>query len=141
MATDEASFKQEFRKSLEYHCPNAYGWANTDKMRCGLPDRSYSYRGHLYGIEVKFVKELPKRQDSAVLKHKVSAAQKEHLEKLRKTGNYGSVLIGFSDVAVLMQEIKIDYTLQEVLDARRIYKAGKFYDVANFFDLMENCSG
>lgn len=58
-----------------------------DKFKSGLSDFLLWYDGASCALEVKFVKELPVRNDSMVLDHKFSGAQIRKMTRLVETGN------------------------------------------------------
>lgn len=136
MAQDESSFKLEFRRDLRKAYPDAFVFTNNDMFRAGIPDFSVLYRGAFYGIEGKFIKDLPKRTQTKCLHHGVTGNQIEFLSNARRTENYGAVLIGMPDVAALMLEIKNNYTLEELLQAPRFAKIRGHWQVTNFFDTI-----
>src|SRR5277367_5844587 len=106
MATDESGFKAQFKKDLMKAHLDALVWTNSDMFRAGLPDISALNRGAYYGIELKFVKNLPKRHDSKCLKHEVTGPQITFLEGVNNSGGHACVVIGFNDVAVVMFDLK-----------------------------------
>jgi len=122
MATDEASFKLEFKKDLRNFLPESMMWANSDKFTSGLPDFCVIDSAKFIAIEAKFTKALPKRPTSKVLDHPVSAAQKAFLCKVLAQGLPAFVLIGTPTAAVIMDKIQENYTLEECLTAPRILK-------------------
>lgn len=134
MAHDESSFKYSFRKSLAYHFPEALLWTNTDMFNVGLPDFSVLHRGTLFAVEAKFIKKLPVRGTSRALNHPASDKQIAYLTKCRNAGGVGILLIGLSDVAVIMPP-SANFTVEELLSSPyRIEKKGAAWDVSGFFD-------
>jgi hypothetical protein len=133
MAVDEAGFKAGFKKDLISAYPGALVWTNTDMFRGGLPDVSAVYNTYFYAMELKFIRKLPKRPDSKCLTHEVSTVQLEFLKKVRENGQHSCVIIGLQDVAVYMLDLKENYTLREVLEAPRINRSGKNWDLNQFF--------
>ena len=140
MATDESGFKADFRKALKRHYPDAEVWTNNDMFRVGLPDFSVAWQGKFYAIEAKFISVMPKRKTSHCLKHEVSPAQVDFLKRIRETRNCAAVLIGMKDVAVVMPEIERNYSLEAVLQAPRIQRAGAQWDVPGFLELVARLS-
>jgi penicillin-binding protein-related factor A (putative recombinase) len=69
-------------------------------FRVGLPDFSAHWNGIFFAIEAKFVKSLPARSSSKVLRHELQPAQGLFLQQIQNTGGMGIVLIGLEDVAV-----------------------------------------
>lgn len=134
MAVDEAGFKAEFKKDLMGFYPDALIWTNTDMFRAGLPDASALWNTFFFAMEFKFIRKLPKRKTSKCLGHEVTPGQLEFLQKTRSTGQYSCVIVGLQDVAVLMLDLKENYSLEEVLAAPRIERMGKFWNLKNFFD-------
>lgn len=135
MATSEGEFKSEFKKDLRAEYPSAVMWTNTDLIRSGLPDISIlPGRKGYFAIEAKFIKSLPKRSGSKALKHDVSVPQQNFLNDVIKTGNTAIVLIGMTDVACVMREIKQNYTLDELMKAPRIEKIKGHWQVKGFLD-------
>lgn len=101
MATNESEFKSEFRKALEKHYGHeAEVWTSNDMFRSGLPDFNATWRSKYFSVEAKFVKKLPARDLSLVLKHELSAGQYQHLKRVYQTGCCGVVLVGLPDIAV-----------------------------------------
>lgn len=137
MATNEANFKSGFKDSLVAHYKDAlHIWSPSDKFRSGISDMCLSFDGRFLGIEAKFIKSVPKKNETTVLSHEVSASQISFINGLIRTKNYGFVLIGMPDVAVVMSEIKANYTLEEIKRAPRILRVGGRWDVTNF---LEHC--
>lgn len=134
MAVDEAGFKSGFKKNLIHYYPTALIWTNSDMFRAGLPDTSALWNACFFAMELKFIKTLPKRKGSKCLKHEVTAAQLDFLRRTRETGQYSCVVVGLQDVAVLMLDLKENYTLEEVLAAPRIERVGGEWKLAHFFD-------
>lgn len=83
-------------------------------------------------VEAKFIAKLPKKKTSLVLSHTVSDAQQAFLNKTRKNGHPGIVLIGTPQAAVVMTEIKTNYTLEECMKAPRIEKVKGVWQVKGF---------
>lgn len=135
MASTEASFKTEFRKSLvlEYG-DGIFMWSPSDKFRSGISDLLISRSSGLLGVEFKFIKSIPARETTRVLTHEVSTPQISFIENLRRTGNNGVLVIGTPDVAVVMSDLKNNYTLAEVRAAPRIEKRSGVWQVKNFYE-------
>lgn len=135
MATNEGDFKTEFKKDLKNEYPHIVLWTNTDLIRSGLPDISVARPGgNFCAIEVKFVKSLPKKKTSKVLTHEVSIAQMNFLKSIQGTDNEACVLIGMKDVAVCMDDIQENYTLEELLSGRRYEKINGHWQLKGFFE-------
>jgi hypothetical protein len=134
MATDEAQFKADFRKDLQNEYPGANIWTNTDLLRGGLPDFCLLDCGLFVAVEAKFVTKLPKKASSKTLTHAVSGQQQEFLRKTQQAGSPAIVLIGSPQTAVVLEEIKENYTLEEVLKARRISRVNGHWQVKGFLD-------
>lgn len=134
MAVSESDFKAGFKKDLITEYPHALVWTNSDMFRAGLPDASATWNGHFFAMEMKFVSKLPKRKESKCLKHEVSGAQLDFLNKIRLTGHYSCVLVGMSDVAALMLDLKSNYTLDELMIAPRIERVKGKWNCDHFFD-------
>ena len=135
MAKDEADFKTEFRKDLQNEYPESNIWTNTDLFRGGLPDFCLLDRGLFVAVEAKFVKSLPKKASAKTLSHPVSPQQQEFLRKTQQAGSPGIVIIGSPQTAIILEEIKENYTLEEVLKARRINKENGVWQVKGFLDV------
>lgn len=111
MANSESSFKQEIKRDLERWYGNSiFLWANSDKFRSGIPDQSISWNGCFFGIESKYVDKVPANSGSKILRHPLKKPQRTFLENLNRTGNFGRVLIGFEDVAVICMPEDFDDT-------------------------------
>ena len=136
MATSESDFKAGFKRDLIEAYPSALIWTNSDMFRAGLPDLSVSREQAFYAIELKFVGKLPKRGESKCLRHEVTPAQVEFLNKNIANGNYSCVLIGLKDVVAVMYECKQNYTLKEVLTATRVSRVKGRWVVDSFFETM-----
>jgi hypothetical protein len=136
MAQDESEFKAGFKKDLIAAYPTALIWTNSDMFRAGLPDLSALCSGSFYAMELKFIKKLPKRRSSKCLTHEVSPAQLEFLNKTRENGHYAAVIIGLKDVAVRMDKLQENYTLDEVLAASRFVRKGSNWDLCVHFNDM-----
>jgi hypothetical protein len=138
MATNESEFKTDFRNDLADHFKEkVLVWTNNDMYRVGLPDFSASYDGHLWAVEAKFIKNLPARGTSKTLDHEATATQLQFLRDVRKTGNFAAILIGLSNVAVVMLDLKANYTLDEVRAAPRILRAHGAWQVKEFFNIIQ----
>ena len=135
MARDEAEFKTEFRKDLHNEYPRSNIWTSTDLLRGGLPDFYLLDSGLFVAIEAKFVKSLPKKASAKVLSHPVSEKQQEFLRKTQQAGSPAIVLIGSPQTAVIFEDIKENYTLEEVLKARRVVKENGVWKVKGFLDV------
>lgn len=134
MATNEAEFKTEFKKDLEAAYPDANVWTSTDLIRSGLPDFYIADAGLFVAVEAKFISKLPKRKTSNVLTHVVSGAQQKFLNDTKRNKFPGIVLIGSKDAALVFEDIKENYTLDECLNARRIKKINGVWQVKGFLD-------
>ena len=134
MATDEAGFKAEFKKDLKNAYPRSHIWTSTDLLRAGLPDFYILDSGLFVAVEAKFIKKLPKKKTSLVLEHTVSASQQKFLRDTKDAGSPGIVLIGSANAAIVFEEIKENYTVEEVLAARRIEKRNGVWQVKGFLD-------
>jgi hypothetical protein len=141
VATDEAGFKADFKKDLVEQFPTALIWTNTDMFRAGLPDMSALWSSFFFAMELKFIRKIPKRETSKCLTHEVSGPQLDFLNKTRTNDQYSCVLIGLQDVAVLMLELKSNYTLKEILSAPRIERVGGHWKVDNIFSMIRGRSG
>lgn len=128
MATDESSFKIEFKKEFVRQMVNGcFTWSSSDRFASGIPDFFILIHGKFVAVEAKFVKTLPKRKTSYVLSHPVSAAQKAFLEKVKENGGTALVVIGTPQAFIIFDEIKLNYTLEECLKAKRFSKNGCWY--------------
>lgn len=136
MAVNESDANASFRRDLKTFYPDACVWNNTDKYTSGLPDTSASYKGMFFAIEGKFAKTLPKKTTSKCLSHEVTGSQREFISRIRSSGNYGCVIIFMQDVAVIMLDIKENYTLQEVLEAPRVERRKGKWDLTNLLELV-----
>ena len=123
-------------------------------FRSGLPDFSAHYQGHFFAIEAKFVKAPPTRATSKVLGHELLLRSAEFLGRIHKTGGYGIVLIGFSDVAVAVpfhewlcvdQVPDTNITLERVRllghDNLGFPKKNGRWEVGNFFNKLIQTRG
>ena len=135
MATNEGDFKAEFKKDLNDAYPRAHIWTSTDLLRAGLPDFYILDGGLFVPVEAKFIKKLPKKKTSFVLSHTVSAAQQQFLRSSQAAGSPAIVLVGSSNAAVVFEEIKENYTVEEVLAARRVEKRNGVWQVKGFLDV------
>lgn len=136
MATSEADFKSGFRGDLRRHYTGSLVWTNTDMFRVGLPDFSVSWNKGFWAVEAKFIKKLPKKPGSKCLNHEVSAMQCDFLKQNRVNGNGSAILIGMPDVAVVMSEIKENYTLEELMAARRVSRKCGAWNVTGFLEMV-----
>jgi len=154
MATNESSFKKEFRDALDKcYGTSAHIWTNNDMFRCGLPDFSALYRSKYFAVEAKYVKEPPARETSKVLDHELTAIQATFLSKTQESGGYGIVLIGFSDIAVAVPfwewafrdripESNITLERVKLLSGRNLSfpKRKGHWDVSNLFERIVGCA-
>jgi len=105
----EGVFKQKFRTGIEKAYGNAvHAWSISDKFLAGSPDLCFSWDSKFFGVEAKYASKLPVRESSKLLKHKVSTRQRRFLTRLIETGNRGIVLIGLSDLAVIVYPHQFD---------------------------------
>jgi len=131
----EGDFKIEFRKGIESDYPTALVWPNSGVYHTGLPDFCVSYNGRIFGVEAKFVKEMPKRGTTRVLVHETTKPQINFLEKLRNSGGRPILLIGTKLAAVYFTVIKANYTLDECLKAPRLKKVNGVWVTKGLFDV------
>ena len=129
MATNEAEFKSEFKKDVESEYPGAHIWTSTDLLRSGLPDFYVLWGGLFVAVEAKFITKLLKKKSSLVLSHVVSPSQQSFLRDTQRNKQKGIVLIGSSHAAIVMEDIKENYTLEECLNAPRIRKENGVWQV------------
>lgn len=134
MATNEANFKSEFKKDVEIEYPGAHIWTSTDLLRSGLPDFYILWSGLFVAVEAKFITKLPKKKSSLVLSHVVSPTQQSFLRGTKQNKQKGIVLIGSPQAAIVMEEIKENYTLEECLNAPRIRKENGVWQVKGLLD-------
>lgn len=99
MPTSESQFKAEFRSDLSAH---GFVWTNNDAFRHGLPDFCGIIDRLFVACEAKFVKELPKRKTSLLLKHEVTGAQAEFLQNIHDQGQHAFVAVGFLDTSLII---------------------------------------
>lgn len=138
MATDEASFKLEFKKDVrEYLSGNCLVWSSSDRFTSGLPDFFILDRGHFVAVEAKFVKELPKRKSSKVLSHEVSPAQKLFLERVQANGQTGLIALGTPQALIVFERIELNYTLEDCLSAKKFLKIGGKWDLGGLCDFWK----
>ena len=138
MATDEASFKLEFKRDIHgYINHHALLWSTSDRVTSGLPDFFILDNGHLVAVEAKFTKELPKKKSSLVLNHEVTPAQKLFLDKTLANKQTALVVIGTPQALVVMTDIKLNYTLEDCLAARRFVKAGSVWQLGGIDDIWK----
>lgn len=141
MAVDEAGFKATLKKDLVITFPTALIWTNSDMFRSGLPDMSVLWNSFFFAMELKFIRKLPKQQNSKCLGHEVSEAQLDFLAKTRSNDQYSCVIVGLQDVAVIMLELKPNYTLREVLASPRIERVSGHWKVDNVFSTIRGKFG
>jgi hypothetical protein len=134
VATNESDFKAGFKKDLIAAYPTALVWTNSDMFRVGLPDMSALWDSKFFAMELKFVRKLPKRGSSKCLTHEVSAAQLEFLRRTRENRQRSAVIVGMRDVAVFIQNLKENYTLDEILGSPRILRENGAWSVKGFLD-------
>ena len=152
MATNESEFKTEFRDALEKHYGHkAEVWTSNDMFRAGIPDFNATWNSKYFSIEAKFVKKLPARDLSFVLKHELSAGQYSHLKRMYETGCYGTVLIGLTDIAVaipiqslvpcknnteIVTNVQLHYLKKFKEDGFGFIKHNGRWQVAGFFERL-----
>ena len=135
MASDESEFKSELRKDLKNEYPNSHIWTSTDLFSIGLPDFYILDSGLFIPVESKFITSLPKKPKSKILKHTVSEKQQEFLRKAQQAGAPAIVIVGSPQTAIIFEEIKENYTLEEALKARRIIRINDKWQVKGFLDV------
>ena len=136
MATDEASFKLEFKKDVQNYLSNVLIWSASDRFTSGLPDFFILAAGRLVAIEAKFTKTLPKKKTSLVLSHEVSPAQKSFLDRVKSSGGVGLVVVGTPQAAAVFDRIQNNYTLEECLAAPR-FTHNKCWQLGGFSDFWK----
>lgn len=95
MASEESSFKVEFRKAIERVYVNSKVWPNSSEFVSGIPDISVLHNGTFFGIEAKFVKTIPARENTRLLSHELSPLQYKFLQDITTSGNTAGIVIGF----------------------------------------------
>jgi len=139
VATNESAFKLEFRKSGA-NLSDFMIWPQNDMFQSGVPDMAAVYKGRHISIEAKFVSKLPARDSSKVLTHELSELQHGFLKRVSGVGALGVLLIGFDGVAVAFtgDDVKINYTVEEIKRAPRIYKLdGGKWDIKKFLEVIK----
>jgi hypothetical protein len=91
-------------------------WKIHDTYAGGVPDAFYSGPLGVLFIEYKYIKALPKR-DNTILRHTLSKLQIEWLNKV-KQGAKVAVVIGVEDTAMIITDnFDADITRQQYLES------------------------
>lgn len=91
---NENELNSELSKEFKRREPKIKSVKTSDRISVGISDFTLYGNGLSCALEVKFVKELPARDNSAILGHKFDGAQITHLESIWLTGNNAFGLIG-----------------------------------------------
>jgi hypothetical protein len=95
---NEHSFIKAVHRSLP---TEIYRWKIHDTYTGGVPDVFYAGPAGMLFIEYKYVKELPKRKNTAI-KNKLSGLQKAWLTQMESFGHAVAAVIGIKqDVLIL----------------------------------------
>jgi len=121
--TRETRKNAEILRELQNH-----GWFRniSDKYQVGIPDNIGSYRGLLFGIEVKAVGSVPKNGLAPAKKdHRFTKTQVKELERIQKEG--GGVGLGFLICGDFLFWFSYDYINEDgQVDCHRLTKEMKF---------------
>lgn len=123
---NEHSFIRSIHKALH---PDVYKWKIHDTYTGGVPDAMYAGPAGVLFVEYKYVKTLPKRDDT-IIRHSLSALQIAWLERMSQSVSV-ALVVGVADTAIIrdcdfstniskMQYIEENITRKAVADY--IYK-------------------
>lgn len=89
----ENEFNAELSKQFKKFEPHLKAVKSSDRISIGISDFTLYGNCLSCALEVKFVKELPVRESSAILGHKFDGGQITYLESIWLTGNNAFGLI------------------------------------------------
>lgn len=94
---NEHSFVRSIHNSLS---PDVYKWKIHDTYTGGVPDAMYAGPAGVLFVEYKYVKSLPKR-DNTVIRHSLSALQTQWLERMKQSTPV-ALILGVQDSALII---------------------------------------
>ena len=92
---NESAYTRNVHQRLPDHI---YAWKINDNYQAGVPDAFYrnTRDGGICWIEYKFIKQLPKREDT-VVKPNLSSSQIHWLKQAEDAGEKVRIIVGFQD--------------------------------------------
>lgn len=96
---NEHSFVRSIHNALH---PDVYKWKIHDTYTGGVPDAMYAGPAGLLFVEYKYVKALPKK-DETVIRHSLSALQCAWLERI-KVSTSVALILGVGDTALILTD-------------------------------------
>lgn len=94
---NEHSFVRSIHNALS---PDVYKWKIHDTYTGGVPDAMYAGPAGVLFIEYKYVKILPKR-DETIIKHSLSALQTQWLDRMKQSTPV-ALILGCEDTALII---------------------------------------
>ena len=94
---NEHSFIRSIHRFLS---PDIYAWKIHDKFAGGVPDACYIGPAGLLFVEYKYVKSLPKRDDT-LIRHSLSELQLQWLNRVSGPAT-AALIIGVEDTALII---------------------------------------
>lgn len=94
---NEHSFVRSIHNSLH---PDVYKWKIHDTYTGGVPDAMYAGPAGVLFVEYKYVKTLPKKDDT-VIRHSLSALQQNWLERMSNSTAV-ALILGVEDTALII---------------------------------------
>jgi penicillin-binding protein-related factor A (putative recombinase) len=142
---NENDFNADLSKAFKRMSPELKSVKTSDRMSLGISDFMLYKNGKSAALEVKFVKELPAKDTSKILKHKFEGAQITYLEDIALTGNGAFGLVGILperrmyliDMKKMPKENRTEYydfTLSELKKMAGVFH----YEFSEVQDLIED---
>jgi hypothetical protein len=95
----EEDFRIKFQGALKPYCKT---WYMSSMTRAGIPDIHVLFDGRAGWFELKFARELPKRDSSNVLDHKFLRQQVEFMKSAVEHGTSALGVIAYGDNKVAL---------------------------------------
>ena len=95
---NEHSFVRSIHKALH---PDVYKWKIHDTYTGGVPDAMYAGPAGVLFVEYKYIKSLPKRDDT-IIRHSLSELQSAWLERIQQSAAV-ALIIGIEDTAIILE--------------------------------------
>ena len=95
---NEHSFVRSIHKALH---PDVYKWKIHDTYTGGVPDAMYAGPAGVLFVEYKYIKSLPKRDDT-IIRHSLSELQSAWLERMKHSAAV-ALVIGIEDTAIILE--------------------------------------
>lgn len=94
---NEHSFVKAIHRKLS---PDVYKWKIHDTYTGGVPDAMYAGPAGVLFVEYKYVKQLPKRNDT-IIRHSLSKLQADWLNRMKHSTKV-ALILGIEDTALII---------------------------------------